>query len=56
MFKNIFDLVDSKAMALYWNEIYSNSIPYLGTALFPDRKKLGLKLEFLKGFRSLPIA
>ena len=48
MFKNIFDLVDSKAMALYWNEIYSNSIPYLGTALFPDRKKLGLKLEFLK--------
>lgn len=56
MFKNIFDLVDSKAMALYWNNIYSNSIPYLGTALFPDRKKLGLKLEFLKGYRSLPIA
>lgn len=56
MFKNIYDLVDSKAMALYWNEIYSNSIPFLGTALFPDRKKLGLKLEFLKGFRSLPIA
>ena len=56
MFKNIYDLVDSKAMALYWNEIYSNSIPYLGTALFPDRKKLGLKLEFLKGYRSLPIA
>lgn len=56
MFKSIYDLVDSKAMALYWNEIYSNSIPYLGTALFPDRKKLGLKLEFLKGYRSLPIA
>lgn len=56
MIKSIYDLVDSKAMALYWNEIYSNSIPYLGTALFPDRKKLGLKLEFLKGYRSLPIA
>lgn len=56
MFKSIYDLVDSKAIALYWNEIYSNSIPYLGTALFPDRKKLGLKLEFLKGYRSLPIA
>lgn len=56
MYKTIYDLVDSKAIALYWNEIYSNSIPYLGTALFPDRKKLGLKLEFLKGFRSLPIA
>lgn len=56
MFKSIYDLVDSKAMALYWNEIYSNSIPYLGTALFPDRKKLGLKLDFLKGYRSLPIA
>lgn len=56
MYKTIYDLIDSKAIALYWNEIYSNSIPYLGTALFPDRKKLGLKLEFLKGFRSLPIA
>ena len=56
MFKSIYDLIDSKAMALYWNEIQSNSIPYLGTALFPDRKKLGLKLEFLKGYRSLPIA
>lgn len=56
MFKSIYDLVDSKAMALYWNEIYSNSIPYLGTALFPDKKKLGLKLEFLKGYRSLPVA
>lgn len=56
MFKSIYDLIDSKAMALYWNEIYSNSIPYLGTALFPNKKKMGLKLEFLKGFRSLPIA
>lgn len=56
MYKTIYDLIDSKAIALYWNEIYSNSIPYLGTALFPDKKKLGLKLEFLKGFRSLPIA
>lgn len=54
--KTIYDLIDSKAIALYWNNIYSNSIPYLGTALFPDRKKLGLKLEFLKGFRQLPIA
>ncbi len=54
--KTIYDLIDSKAIALYWNNIYSNSIPYLGTALFPDKKKLGLKLEFLKGFRSLPIA
>lgn len=56
MFKSIYDLIDSKAMALYWNNIYSNSIPYLGTALFPDKKKMGLKLEFLKGYRSLPIA
>ena len=56
MYKTIYDLIDSKAIALYWNEVYSNSIPYLGTALFPDRKKLGLKLEFLKGYRSLPVA
>lgn len=54
--KSIYDLVNSKAIALYWNKIYSNQIPYLGTVLFPDRKKMGLKLEFIKGYQSLPIA
>lgn len=54
--KSIYDLIDSKAIALYWNNVYSNTIPYLGTALFPDKKKMGLKLEFLKGFRQLPVA
>lgn len=56
MIKSIYDLVDSKAIALYWNKVHSNDIPYLGTALFPSQKKLGLKLEFIKGYSSLPVA
>ena len=56
MIKSIFELVNSKAIAMYWQGLQSNSIPYLGSAFFPDDKKLGLKLEFIKGYDSLPVA
>ena len=56
MIKSIYDLVNSKAIAMYWQGLHSNDIPYLGTAFFPDAKKLGLKLEFIKGYDSLPVA
>lgn len=53
---SIFDLATSDAMAAYYNTIASNQMPFLGEALFPARKKLGLKLEWIKGYNSLPIA
>ena len=52
----IFDLVESKAIAMYWQEQESNRIPFLGEALFPARKKVGLDLSWLKGSNDLPIA
>lgn len=52
----LFDLVDSKAIAMYWKENESNRIPFLGEALFPARKKVGLDLSWLKGSNDLPVA
>jgi hypothetical protein len=56
MAKSIYELVNSKAMSAYWMELESNRIPYLGEALFPNKKKAGLKLEWIRGYNSLPIA
>lgn len=52
----LFDLVESKAIAMYWKENESNRIPFLGEALFPARKKVGLDLSWLKGSNDLPVA
>jgi len=44
------------AIAAQWNEAASNRIPYLGTGLFPAKKKAGLDLSWLKGSRGLPVS
>lgn len=53
---NIMDLVSAKALSTYWQETVSNRIPYLGEALFPAKKKAGLDLAWIKGYKGLPIA
>lgn len=53
---SIMDLVSAKALATYWNETVSNRIPYLGESLFPAKKKMGLDLAWIKGYKGLPIA
>ena len=50
------ELFTPKALAAHWEEVYSNQIPYLGTALFPAAKKAGLDLAWLKGNKGLPIS
>ena len=50
------ELFTPKAIAANWEEVYSNQIPYVGTALFPARKKAGLDLAWLKGNKGLPIS
>lgn len=54
--KSIFDFISSSALASYYETIESNRIPFLGEGLFPVDKKMGLKLEWIKGYESLPIA
>lgn len=56
MARSIFDMVNAQALSAYYEQIESNRIPLLGEALFPARKKLGLKLEWIKGYNSLPVA
>lgn len=45
-----------KAIALYWSEVQSNKIAYLGEGLFPNQKKMGLDLAWFKGHTGLPVS
>lgn len=51
----IFDMVTAQALASYWNTMAEQRAPYLGETLFPDRKKRGLSLKWIKGSRGLPV-
>jgi len=52
---NLFDLVNARNIATYYQENASNRIPYLGETLFPARKQLGLDLSWIKGSNGLPV-
>lgn len=45
-----------KAIAANFTEVYSNEIPFLGTAYFPARKQAGLDLKWIKGHNDLPVS
>lgn len=49
-------MITANALASYYTELESNRIPYLGEALFPAAKKMGLKLEWIKGQGNLPVS
>lgn len=51
----IFDLMTAPELAAYWQELVQDEAPYPCEELFPDDKKLGLNLKWLKGAKGLPI-
>ena len=51
----IFDLVKAPELTSYWEEHIQDMPPYLGEELFPNDKKLGLKLDWIKGANGLPV-
>lgn len=53
--KTIFEFASSQNIVAYWEEKKVGLPPYLGVELFPDDKKLGLKLDWIKGSKGLPI-
>lgn len=53
---NIRDAYNSKAIALVNTEVASNKIAYLGTGLFPSKKKMGLDLKWIKTAKGLPVS
>ena len=50
------ELFTPAAIAAEWKDVYSNQIPYLGSVLFPARKKAGLDLSWIKGSKGLPVS
>lgn len=53
---NLREFFTPAAIAAQWNEVASNRVPYLGAGLFPDKKKAGLDLSFIKGSKGLPVS
>lgn len=51
----IFDLMTAPELAAYWTELVQDEAPYPCEELFPDDKKLGINLKWLKGAKGLPI-
>ena len=51
---NLFEIFCAKIFAVYWETLYSNSIPYLGASLFPNKRMQGLRLDWIKGADQLP--
>lgn len=52
---SIFDLVTADAITAYWTQKVTSLPPYLGEELFPDQKKLGLDIKWIKGAKGLPV-
>lgn len=51
---SIFDLVQSSELAAYWEVITQGEPPYPLEELFPNDKKRGLDLKWIKGAKGLP--
>lgn len=52
----IYDLVTAADVVAYWTEKNQNVQPLLGATLFPTKKRLGTKLEWVKGANNQPVA
>lgn len=50
------DIYNSKAVALREAQVASNNIAYLGSILFPAKKKMGLDLKWVKTSKGLPVS
>ena len=50
---NITELFTPEIIAENYTESASNSIPYLGSGLFPPVKRAGLDLAWIKGHKGL---
>ncbi|AJQ26913.1 major capsid protein [Pelosinus fermentans] len=53
------DIVNAEQIGSYWDtlqETGGNTDPFLGAALFPARKQLGLQLSWIKGASGLPVS
>lgn len=53
---NIFDYINAGEIAAYIQSLpANNTVPYLGSTLFPNRRQTGTDISWLKGSTGLPI-
>lgn len=53
--KTIFDIVTATDIGAYWEATSQEREPYVGEVLFPNKKKLGLDLEWINGNSGIPV-
>ena len=53
---NLGEILTPKAVAISWNETAPIRTAYLGEGLFPAKKKMGLDLSWIKGYKGLPVS
>lgn len=53
---DINELMSPTNIAVMWNEVVENRIPYMGETFFGTTKQFGLTLSQIKGTRGLPVA
>ena len=53
---SIFDLVTASNITAYWLEENLNRQPLLGETLFPFKREIGIKLDWIKGALNQPVA
>ena len=53
--KTIFDIVTATDISAYWEATSQEREPYVGEVLFPNKKKLGLDLEWINGNSGIPV-
>lgn len=51
----IFDLMQSTEITAYWETLIQDEAPYPCEELFPDDKKRGISLKWIKGSKGLPV-
>lgn len=56
MNSSIFDLVTSANVVAYWLEKNVNRQPMLGETLFPIKREIGIRLDWIKGASNQPVA
>ena len=52
---SIFDLMRSGELTAYWEELTKDEAPYPCEELFPNDKKRGITLKWIKGSKGLPV-
>lgn len=55
MNQSIYDLVTAANVVAYWLELNINNQPMLGETLFPSKRVVGIKLDWIKGANKQPV-